>query len=95
MLSLTNRTLYEDIVDSGLKLIEDNQNEVEHEYTVELGYRDGNGLNIEQVDFTEDQNTGDLRAQVEGSESALNAVINLLDEEYELETEEDTLYVTY
>lgn len=95
MLSLTSKTLYDDIADSGLKLVEDNQEGSQHEYVVELGYREGSRLNIEQVTITEDQRLDDSRALAEGSESALNAVIDLLDEDYELETEAGSRYVNF
>lgn len=95
MLSLTSKTLYDDIVDSGLKLVEDNTNDDIHDYTVELGYREGSSLNIEQINFMEDQSTNNSQALVEGSDSGLNAVIDRLDEDYELKVEEDDQYITY
>jgi hypothetical protein len=95
MLSLTKNTLYDHISDSGLKLVEDEQESDTHRYTVELGYRQNGDLNIDEVTFLESQDSKESRAQVQGETEALDAVIDLLDRDYEIEVEEDAQYIKY
>jgi len=88
--------LYDRVLDSGLKIIEDERDSNTHRYTVELGYRSENSeLHLGQVTFLESEKATEPSALVRGDEDALDTVLDRLNGDFELEDRKGSQYISY
>jgi len=88
--------LYDEILDSGLKLVEDYRESNAHRYTVELGYRSENSdLHLGRVTFLESEKSAEPSTLVRGDIDALDTVLDRLNGEFELEDRKGSQYITY
>lgn len=90
------KTLYDEILDSGLKVVEDDEVQDTHRYTVELGYRsEDSELKFGNVTFIDSEKGKDSGVLARGDQNALDTVLGRLNGEFELEYRKGSQYVTY
>lgn len=93
--SENKNVLYNEIQDSGLKVVNTFESDTTLRYTVELGYRNNGEFNIGQIDFYESKRGTDEEIKFRGDEETLEAIFNRLETDFEVEDRKGSSYLSY